>query len=61
MTSPARYSLELRLKRAQTLLRQTSISVLDIAVACGFAPASHFSKRYRNLFGRAPRSDRTVE
>jgi len=57
---PARYYLELRLKRARALLRETTMSVLDVAVACGFASASHFSKRYRDLFGRAPRSDRTA-
>ena len=58
--TPARYYLELRLKRARALLRQTSMSVLDVAVACGFASASHFSKRYRDLFGRSPRSDRAA-
>ena len=58
--TPARYYLELRLKRARALLRQTSLSVLDVAVACGFASASHFSKRYRDLFGQSPRSDRNA-
>jgi transcriptional regulator GlxA family with amidase domain len=58
--TPARYYLDLRLKRARALLRQTSLSVLDVAVACGFASASHFSRRYRDLFGRSPRSDRSA-
>lgn len=58
--TPARYYLELRLRRARALLRQTSMSVLDVAVACGFASASHFSKRYRELFGCSPRSDRAA-
>jgi transcriptional regulator GlxA family with amidase domain len=58
--TPARYYLELRLKRARALLRQTSLSVLDVAVACGFASASHFSKRYRDMFDQSPRSDRTA-
>jgi transcriptional regulator GlxA family with amidase domain len=58
--TPARYYLEQRLKRARALLRQTSLSVLDVAVACGFASASHFSKRYRDLFGQSPRSDRNA-
>ena len=58
--TPARYYLDLRLKRARALLRQTSLSVLDVAVACGFASASHFSKRYRDLFGQSPRSDRNA-
>lgn len=58
--TPARYYLDLRLKRARALLRQTSLSVLDVAVACGFASASHFSKRYRDLFDQSPRSDRAA-
>ena len=58
--TPARYYLDLRLKRARALLRQTTLSVLDVAVACGFASASHFSKRYRDLFGQSPRSDRNA-
>ena len=58
--TPARYYRDLRLQRARALLRQTTMSVLDVAVACGFASASHFSRRYREVFGRAPRSDRAA-
>ncbi|UPJ94930.1 helix-turn-helix domain-containing protein [Bradyrhizobium sp. 172] len=34
--------LALRLDRARHLVRQTSLSVLEIALACGFTSASHF-------------------
>ena len=60
-STPSRYYLEARLKRAQILLSQTSMSVLEVAVACGFASASHFAKCYRTLFGRPPRQERTRE
>lgn len=50
--------LDLRLKRARLMLRQTSMSVLRVAVACGFVSASHFSRAYRQKFGLAPRIDR---
>lgn len=50
--------LRLRLERARDLLRQTSLSVLEIALACGFANASHFSRSYRERFGHAPREER---
>ncbi|MEQ8666027.1 MAG: GlxA family transcriptional regulator [Rhodospirillales bacterium] len=56
--SPARHYLELRLKRAQLLLMQTSMSILDVSVACGFVSASHFSKSYREMFNRPPRQER---
>nr|WP_246727734.1 GlxA family transcriptional regulator [Chelativorans sp. Marseille-P2723] len=56
--SPARYYLELRLDRARYLLRQSSLPVVEVAVACGFVSASHFSKCYRELYGRSPQQER---
>jgi transcriptional regulator GlxA family with amidase domain len=50
--------LALRLDRARDLLRQTSLSVLETGLACGFASASHFSRAYRARFGHSPRSER---
>ena len=57
-TTPTRYYLNLRLARARQLLRQTSMSILSIALACGFVSASHFSKCYREVYGRTPRAER---
>lgn len=59
--TPTRYYLELRLKRARMLLTQTSMSVLDVGLACGFVSASHFAKAYRDRFQRTPREERTAE
>jgi transcriptional regulator GlxA family with amidase domain len=56
--SPARYYLELRLNKARLLLLQTDMSIIDVALACGFVSASHFSKCYRDFFGRTPRKER---
>ena len=56
--SPARYYLEIRLDRARHLLLQSSMPVVDVAVACGFVSASHFSKCYRELYGRSPQQER---
>ena len=58
--SPARYYLELRLNKARLLLLQTNMSVIDVALACGFVSASHFSKCYREFFAKTPREERTV-
>ncbi len=52
--TPMHYYLEVRLRRARQLLLHTSMSVMAVALACGFVSASHFSKRYREHFGRAP-------
>lgn len=56
--SPARYYLEIRLDRARHLLIQSSMPVVEVAVASGFVSASHFSKCYRELYGRSPQQER---
>jgi transcriptional regulator GlxA family with amidase domain len=56
---PSRYYAELRLARARRLLQQTSQSILQIGLACGFANGSHFSNAYRARFGRTPRDERS--
>ncbi len=56
--SPARYYLEIRLDRARHLLIQSSLPVVEVAVACGFVSASHFSKCYRELYARSPQQER---
>lgn len=57
-TTPSRYYQDLRLKRARLLLGQTSMSVTEVAHACGFCSASHFARSYRGRFGHAPRAER---
>lgn len=57
-TTPSRYTMDYRLRRARTLLRNTSLSIIDVAVACGFTSHSHFSKSYRERFGTTPRDER---
>lgn len=56
--APTRYYLELRLKRARELLLQTSMSILDVALACGFSSSPHFSKCYHDLYSRPPSQER---
>lgn len=55
---PTRYYLELRLERARQLLLQSSMPIVDIALACGFISAPHFSKCYRDTFSLPPRDER---
>ena len=57
-TTPKRYHLDARLNRARQLLKQTTMSVLDVAIACGFSTASHFTKTYRERFRVTPRDER---
>lgn len=60
-TTPSRYARDYRLRRGRDLLRQTNMNVIDVAIACGFTTASHFTKSYREHFGKTPGEDRGAE
>jgi len=44
----------LRLERARQLLRETTLPVLDVALATGFASSSQFARAYASAFGEPP-------
>lgn len=58
--TPSRYYLRLRLVRARQLLKQTSLSIIELAYVCGFVSTPHFSKCYREYFGIPPTEERTA-
>lgn len=57
---PRRYYLDLRLKKARQLLLQTDKSIAEVAIACGFVSAPHFSKSYRDRYNVSPRDERQL-
>ncbi|MGY3436889.1 MULTISPECIES: GlxA family transcriptional regulator [unclassified Marinovum] len=59
--SPKRYYMELRLEKARNLLMQTDMSVINVALACGFASPSHFSKCYRAHYDTTPYRERGTQ
>ena len=59
--SPKRYYMELRLQKARNLLMQTDMSVINVALACGFASPSHFSKCYRAQYKTTPYRERGAQ
>ncbi|SMX50630.1 GlxA family transcriptional regulator [Maliponia aquimaris] len=59
--SPKRYYMELRLQKARNLLMQTEMSVINVALACGFASPSHFSKCYRAHYKTTPYRERGAQ
>ena len=59
--SPKRYYMELRLQKARNLLMQTDMSVINVALACGFASPSHFSKCYRSHYDTTPYRERGAQ
>jgi AraC family transcriptional regulator len=53
--SPYQYLLQQRVERAKQLLKQTELSIMDIALSCGFSSHSHLSKQFRQFTGTTPR------
>lgn len=52
--TPLQYLNGLRLQHGRALLAETDMSVLDVAIACGYGSSSHFSKSFRKKFGISP-------
>ena len=59
--SPKLYYMEIRLSKARNLLMQTDMSVINVALACGFASPSHFSKCYRAHYNTTPYRERGTQ
>ena len=53
-TSPIRYLIDYRLKRAAKLLVTTESSISFIAQSTGFDSAGYFCRKFRELFGQTP-------
>ena len=54
--SPHAYVMEIRLNRAKALLRNTTRSVKEIAVATGFSSLAYFTATFKNRLGASPRA-----
>ena len=52
--SPHRWLTRLRVEQAKTILREKSISLIDIALDCGFSSHAHFSNTFRQVAGVTP-------
>jgi AraC family transcriptional regulator len=52
--TPHQYVLDVRLRRAQDLLRRNEPSLIDIAALCGFSSQSHMTTVFRKRLGITP-------
>jgi AraC family transcriptional regulator len=48
------YIRQLRVEHAATLLKQRQLSLLEIALVCGFHDQSHFTRVFASVFGVSP-------
>ncbi|RJE89260.1 GlxA family transcriptional regulator [Paracoccus onubensis] len=52
--TPMDYRNNTRLRKARIFLSETNMSVMDVALACGYSSSSHFAKAFRKKYGVSP-------
>ncbi len=52
--APHQYVMQRRMAQAEQLVRHSTLSLTEIALACGFNSASHFSNRFKSVKGMTP-------
>jgi AraC family transcriptional regulator len=58
--SPYQYVLRQRIEKAKQLLKQQTLAITDVALECGFANQTHFTKHFRKLAGITPKAYREL-
>ncbi|NNF78444.1 MAG: GlxA family transcriptional regulator [Rhizobiales bacterium] len=58
-TGPHAFYSRLRLERAKQMLRRTSMTIVDVALANGFTSTNSFTHAYKRAFGVSPGIDRS--
>lgn len=56
--SPSKYILSIRLREASKKLKETSLSITEVALSSGFNDAPHFYKAFYNKFKTSPKKYR---
>ena len=52
--TPGNYLLQVKIRHAAEMLRQTSVPISDIASLCGFSDSNYFSKQFRRVMNASP-------
>jgi len=52
--TPHQYLLNLRVKRTQTLMKNKSMRLIDVALASGFSSHAHLSRVFKRVIGETP-------
>lgn len=57
-TSPYRYAIQQRVERAKQLLKHSDLTIIEIALDCGFSSHGHLSRQFRQVTGMTPKAFR---
>lgn len=52
--APHQYVMQRRMAKAEQLVRGSTLPLTEIALACGFNSSSHFSNRFKSVYGCTP-------
>lgn len=58
---PRQYIIRQRIEKTKQLLRQSQLSIMDVALQCGFNNQSHLSLHFNKFLGMTPRAYRQVQ
>lgn len=53
-STPMEYLFRIRMEHAKTLLRETDIKIIDIALECGYSTSQYFANTFRQATGSTP-------
>ncbi len=59
--SPHQFVMSYRIEQAKRQLSDDSISMIDIALSCGFSDQAHFSRVFKQLEGKTPKQFRAQQ
>jgi AraC family transcriptional regulator len=52
--SPHQYLLRLRVNRAQAMMKNRSMRLIDVALECGFSSHAHLTRVFQQVIGATP-------
>lgn len=56
--TPIEYLVRLRIQKAMDMLRNTDLSITEIALEVGFNDSNYFTRQFRRILGESPRAFR---
>jgi len=59
--TPIDYLVRLRIQKAMDMLRNTDLSITEIALEVGFNDSNYFTRQFRGVIGKTPREFRSTQ